>query len=79
MDDWRLTDQEQYLMNRTLIRKEYTIPLPAHEHCDFCWKTFSLAPGDLSWGYTTLEEDVWICDQCFEDFREQFEWKVIHD
>jgi hypothetical protein len=37
-------------------------------------------------GYTTLgtrpereESDYWICEDCFNDFREQFDWRVVTD
>jgi hypothetical protein len=27
-------------------------------------------------GYTTPDEYHWICDSCFNDFREEFGWRV---
>jgi hypothetical protein len=27
-------------------------------------------------GYVTEDGRHWICKECFNDFREQFEWKV---
>lgn len=33
-------------------------------------------PEVLRAGYTTLDSYYWICDGCFEDFRERFEWRV---
>lgn len=51
-----------------------------HDHCEFCWATFMVAgassdPSTLAEGYVT-EKGQWICDQCFADFRDEFDWSV---
>ncbi len=79
-DDWRLRGQEEYLNNAVL----YYIPFKPfseqwdHEHCDFCWATFSLGTDDLKEGYCTKPQNerraVWICSECYEDFKEMFNW-----
>jgi hypothetical protein len=50
-----------------------------HDHCEFCWATFSQKgtddPSILQEGYAT-EDDEWICDRCFADFRDEFNWTV---
>jgi hypothetical protein len=48
-----------------------------HDHCEFCGKKFSESPEDLHFGYTTLDDYYWICEPCFNDFEQMFEWKVI--
>ena len=50
-----------------------------HDHCEFCWAKFALAallPDALHAGYTTEDEYRWICEGCFNDFRERFSWQV---
>ncbi len=47
-----------------------------HEHCALCWAKFMEHPECLREGYCTLDEHDWICDDCFEHFRAQFEWKL---
>ncbi len=52
-----------------------------HEHCEFCWAKFMAAdtssdPSTLSEGYVT-EDEKWICDDCFADFRDEFNWSVV--
>jgi hypothetical protein len=32
--------------------------------------------GDCHEGYTTDDQYRWICDTCFVDFRERFDWTV---
>jgi predicted Fe-S protein YdhL (DUF1289 family) len=36
-------------------------------------------PDVLHVGYATLDEYHWICEDCFRDFREDFEWKVLDE
>ena len=83
-DDWRLNNQEKYLMGVTLVRSLYRQypynPEWDHDHCEFCFTKFSLdtrIEDALQAGYTTTDEYRWICQTCFEDFKEMFKWKVI--
>jgi hypothetical protein len=79
MDDWRLQGQERFLKGACLIRKQYVKYRPGwdHDHCEFCWRKLSENPEDLNSGYATPDDYHWICEDCFRDFREKFEWKVI--
>ena len=85
--DWRLTNQERYLMDAHLVRADF-VPSAEndHEHCVFCWEKFGkywrhtgyrTAAGRefRSHGRTRVSYD-WICDQCFRDFQERFHWVV---
>ena len=78
-NDWRLQGQESYLNHITLYWKKYTPYRESwdHDHCEFCWEKFCLCcPDSLKEGYATKDNYWWICDQCFEDFKEMFEWNV---
>lgn len=54
-----------------------------HEHCIFCWRKFMENcdnPEDdycTTIGYCTLDDLTWICEECFNDFHQQFHWTVI--
>lgn len=54
-----------------------------HEHCDFCWHTFMEdckgKDNCSTEGYCTLDEKIWICEVCFQDFKENFNWTVVED
>ena len=79
-NDWRLQGQEKYLKGVSLWRKQYTRYSESwdHDHCSFCWIEFSEdEPGALREGYTTKGDYHWVCERCFEDFKDMFEWKVI--
>lgn len=56
-NDWRLTNQAEYLRGVTLVRKNWGRPKPdwGHDHCAFCWAKFADADGPefLHEGYTT--------------------------
>lgn len=77
-DDWRLFDQEKYLKNKTLSKVEFIKKDEDHDHthCAFCWAKFSEYEGDLHVGYSTLDNMHWICETCFEDFKDMFHWTV---
>jgi len=34
-------------------------------------------PAALHQGYTTEDEQHWVSEECFQDFKETFSWKVI--
>lgn len=78
--DWRLQGQERYLAAAVLFRAKWTRPRQSwdHDHCAFCWAKFMEEdlPDVLHDGYTTADQRHWICPQCFEDFRERFQWSL---
>jgi len=74
--DWRLTDQDQYLMGVQLIREKFDERLRDHDHCEFCGATFSTFEGDLHEGYCTLDRYYWICEACFQDLKDLFQWQI---
>ena len=73
-NDPRLTNQKSYLFNVTLKYSRFMPSLDRdHEHCVFCWIKI---PDEVDGGYCTIDENYWICDRCFNDFKEIFQWKV---
>lgn len=81
--DWRLMGQEGYLKGATLVHRRYLRRSADcdHHHCEFCMVKFMAAnyPEVLHQGYTTPDGCCWICERCFEDFREMFEWQLMPD
>jgi hypothetical protein len=79
--DWRLRGQERYLGRARLRRAQYRPPSTAwdHDHCEFCNAKLAdwVASDVLREGWQTEDEYRWICDACFEDFREQFGFEVL--
>lgn len=92
-DDWRLGGQERYLQGATLHWAAWHRPASNpnwdHDHCSFCWARFieagdpNLAADDLTEGYTTTADHEhgdgyhWVCQPCFRDFVERFQWRVV--
>jgi len=83
-DDGRLHGQENYLKGVTLVFRSYRQnadnPLWDHDHCEFCGAKSSLdtrIEDALRSGYATTDDYSWICQTCFEDFKEMFKWEVI--
>ena len=80
-DDWRRKGQEKYLIGIEMEYIEDYKPYSEsweHEHCDFCMVTISAYDGDLHDGYCTMDEKRmhWICNNCFDDFKDEFKWSV---
>jgi len=81
--DWRLMGQDRYLQGATLIFRKWTLDRPDwdHDHCAFCTvhigdHVFEDDTDTQLEGWVTEDGMHWICNQCFEDFRQRFEWVV---
>jgi len=76
--DWRKMGQERYLLGAKLKRSRYYPPSEAwsHDHCEFCLRKFTVGGDGLIEGYTTEESNRWICKECFNDFKSEFNWMV---
>lgn len=80
-DDWRLRGQEEYLMHKTFAFETYSETQNSkHEHCEFCWHKFMEnceGVEDCSEaGYCTLDHKYWVCEECYEDFKNNFKWII---
>jgi len=79
-NDWRLKRQRKYLQGIRLQWKDFLAYRPGNssDHCEFCWAKFQDAqlPDVLRQGYASEDNYYWICKNCFEDFKELFQWKV---
>ncbi|MEQ1921436.1 MAG: hypothetical protein ABL952_02905 [Pyrinomonadaceae bacterium] len=77
-DDWRRQGQEKYLKGIKLTARGYS-PYRSgwdHDHCEFCGKKFSMESDDLHKGYSTEDCYHWVCEKCFDDFKDEFGWLV---
>lgn len=45
-----------------------------HQHCNFCWE--KATTDEAGTFYCTDDMYHWVCEECFHDFREQFNWTV---
>ncbi len=80
-EDWRIMGQEGYLKKRTVFHKKFnvlTTPI-GYRQCEFCYSIFSDEPGKLKHGYHEPISDSWICEDCFQDFKDMFQWTVEED
>lgn len=77
-DDWRRQGQEKYLNRVQLQFKQYRSYRLGwdHDHCEFCNARFSLFNDDLKRGYSSKGGYRWICENCFNDFKDEFNWRV---
>lgn len=76
--DWRWQEQKSYMDNILLCRRKYSEKITEnnHDHCEFCWATLGYdVPRDEE-AYCTEDEYRWICPECYNDFKEYFNWKI---
>ena len=79
VNDWRLQGQEKYLKDAVLQKKKYESYRNGwdHDHCEFCSAKFTEDILDtLHIGYVTNKNYHWICEDCYEEFKALFRWKL---
>ena len=75
-NDWRLTNQKNYLYKKKLIKGKY-VPYRSgweHDHCEFCSERIDK---NTSIAYSTEDGYHWICEECYNDFKEMFKWDIV--
>lgn len=75
-NDWRLTNQMDYLFGKKLLHIHYE-PYKAgweHDHCEFCQAEID---GSIPLAYCTDDKYHWICESCYNDFKDMFRWAVL--
>ena len=77
---FEIAEEFSYLRGIKLYWKAYApySDVWTHDHCEFCFATFSEhdGPNILHHGYSTEDEYRWICKTCFDEFKEFFDWQV---
>ena len=66
---------KNYLHSRRLQLKDFANSDDQHRHCDLCKSRFSNTPNQGS-GYYQNSSKIWICETCYNDFKELFKWGV---
>lgn len=75
--DWRLRNQMAYLYKVKLKHVKYFIHGNSdHDHCEFCSSKFAEDNACLREGYCTMNNYHWICETCYQDFKDMFHWTV---
>lgn len=74
-NDWRITNQMNYLFKKALEKGPYKPYREGwdHEHCEFCSEKIDSSTGEA---YFTEDKNNWICKDCFEDFKDMFQWTL---
>lgn len=67
----------RYLIGKTLIYNEFLASGDNdHEHCNLCGAKFSERQEDLHYGYVTKDNDIWICKDCYEYYKDLYRWEI---
>ena len=67
-------EDKEYLHSKKLEFREFDHAIPDHRHCEVCWATISQCSEDLHFGYYENDSRSWICEDCYDNFRELFKW-----
>jgi hypothetical protein len=75
--DWRITNQMDFLQGVRLIHSKWLTLKETwdHDHCKFCWETLDASTEALA--YCTEDYYYWICEECYQDFKDAFEWVLV--
>lgn len=69
-------EQKEYLRDKRLQLREFVCNSDQHEHCEICWARFGMHPEDLHFGYYESHSKSWICNTCYNDFKDLFKWVI---
>ena len=77
-EDWRIMGQEGYLLNKHLEHRLFqrSLCVEDFDQCEFCWAVFDKNKELPLKAYYAPDIKVWICEECFNDFKEHFNWSV---
>ena len=67
---------QHFMRHAVLVRREFT-PTDDndHEHCIMCGAKFAAPPEGLTIGYATPDGMYWVCDECFDEYGTEYDWK----
>lgn len=72
--EWEL-NSKTFLEGKKLSRKKYPSS-ESHTHCEFCWDKFGNGKEDRKIGYYERETKCWICEDCYEVFKDYYHWVI---
>jgi len=77
-EDWRIMGQEGYLAHKRLQHRKFDRALCVEDYdsCEFCFSKFDKDPKHPLSAFFCPEKKVWICEECYNDFKEHFDWTV---
>ncbi len=78
-DDWRLLADPREHLRKACINptdgKEISKHAPQLMRCEFCWEPVRNTPHQ--WWFVPADLSCCICEGCFNDLKEMFEWKKL--
>ena len=81
-EDWILYTTggmaQRVLQGQTFVYRKFKArSINDHEHCLFCMACIAEeGSGDYTHGYAREDLEWWVCEQCFADFKDMFDFKL---
>lgn len=82
MGNWYFGDEEVGYLTGLKLKYKKFVPSNGddHDHCNICGAKFSARGGDDQLeGYTDIYDKIWICDECFAEFQQRFQWEAMEE
>lgn len=75
-EDWRIMGQEGYLKDKKLQHMKFNRAMCTEDNdqCDFCYSLLDGDNQDASYAYFEPITKSWICERCYKDFKDHFNW-----
>lgn len=78
-DDWRLLNNNGECLKKAYINptdgEEICKHAPQLRRCEFCFEP--VQDNSHQWWFIPIDLSCCICEDCFHDFKEMFEWKKL--
>lgn len=78
MNIWCVEEADNNMRNHVLLKVKFSDRLTEteHEYCEFCMARFGNVNKDFKEGYRTQNYYYWVCEDCFDEYKEEYHWTV---
>lgn len=66
---------QQFMLGEHFRKASFEVS-DEHEHCTMCGIKISGLPANIHEGYVTTKNIHWVCCECFDEYREEYSWKL---
>ncbi len=73
----RLSEQLKYMSDIQFQRKSVGACAKEGSKCEFCGERMVADQKIAKPGYAGEDEQYWVCDTCFGDFKDMFGWSML--
>lgn len=69
-----------FLVGQKLRRRTFSsTDICDHEHCNMCGAKISAQSSDIKSAFSTYDLRGWVCDECYEYYKDEYQWTLETD